>query len=141
MNDIFISYAREDLERTRRLAAALEAQGWSVFWDQRIPPGKTWHAVIGAALQEARCVIVAWSEMSIQKDWVREEAEEGKARKILVPVLFDRVRPPMGFRSVQAASLVDWDGAQPPGVRLGTYIATTRLFQVHQRLKSSATQK
>lgn len=111
MNDIFISYAREDLERARRLAAALVAQGWSVFWDQTIPPGKTWHEVIGTALQEARCVIVVWSEMSIQKDWVREEAEEGKSRKILVPVLFDKVRPPMGFRSVQAASLVDWDGS------------------------------
>ncbi len=41
---------------------------------------------------------------------MREEAEEGKERKILVPVLFDKVKPPMGFRSIQAASLVDWDG-------------------------------
>jgi hypothetical protein len=110
VSDIFISYAREDLGRAKQLAKALEDQGWSVFWDQYIPPGKTWHEVIGTTLQEARCVIVAWSEVSIQKDWVREEAEEGKARKVLVPVFFDEVRPPIGFQSIQAASLVGWDG-------------------------------
>ena len=30
MSDIFISYAREDLDRARRLASALESRGWSV---------------------------------------------------------------------------------------------------------------
>ncbi len=31
LSDIFISYAEEDREQARRLAEALEAQGWSVF--------------------------------------------------------------------------------------------------------------
>jgi formylglycine-generating enzyme required for sulfatase activity len=110
VSDIFISYAREDLERAKQLAEALEAQGWSVFWDQDIPPGKTWPEVIGAALREARCVIAAWSRASIVLGEVYKEAEEGHARKILVPVFFEEVRPPMGFRGIQAASLVNWDG-------------------------------
>jgi formylglycine-generating enzyme required for sulfatase activity len=110
VSDIFISYAREDLERAKKLAEGLEAQGWSVFWDRYIPPGKTWRKVIGTALHEARCVIVAWSEASIQSSWVCEEAEEGREREILVPVFFEEVRPPMGFRGIQAASLVNWDG-------------------------------
>jgi formylglycine-generating enzyme required for sulfatase activity len=110
LSNIFISYAREDLDRVRPLTEALKAQGWSVFWDRTIPPGKTWHEVIDAALHKARCVIVAWSEASIQSSWVREEAEEGRERKILVPVLFAEVKPPIGFRSIQAASLVNWDG-------------------------------
>jgi formylglycine-generating enzyme required for sulfatase activity len=66
--------------------------------------------VIDAALHKVRCVIVAWSEASIQSSWVREEAEEGRGRKILVPVLFAEVKPPIGFRSIQTASLVNWDG-------------------------------
>ncbi|MGH9875587.1 MAG: toll/interleukin-1 receptor domain-containing protein, partial [Pyrinomonadaceae bacterium] len=109
MSDIFLSYAREDLERAHRLAEALEAQGWSVFWDREIPAGKTWRQVISAALRQAHCVIVAWSEASILSDWVCEEAEEGRTRKILVPVFLDEVNPPLGFREIQAAGLVGWD--------------------------------
>ncbi|HEX8115262.1 MAG TPA: hypothetical protein VF516_46365 [Kofleriaceae bacterium] len=33
--DIVISYAREDERRVQLLCQALEAQGWSVFWDRR----------------------------------------------------------------------------------------------------------
>jgi formylglycine-generating enzyme required for sulfatase activity len=110
LSDIFISYAREDMGRAKQLAEALEAHGWSVFWDRYIPPGKTWREVIAKALHEARCVVVAWSEASIASGWVHEEAEEGHERRILVPIFFEEVRPPMGFRSIQAASLVNWDG-------------------------------
>jgi formylglycine-generating enzyme len=111
MSDIFISYAREDLRRAKQLAETLEAQGWSVFWDRTIPPGKTWHAVIDRELQTARCVVVAWSRASIQSGWVYEEADEGREREILVPVFFDDVKAPRGFRTIQAASLLDWDGS------------------------------
>ena len=41
MGDIFISYAREDRNRIKPLAEALEKQGWSVFWDRTIPAGQT----------------------------------------------------------------------------------------------------
>jgi hypothetical protein len=97
LSDIFISYAREDRGRAKQLAEALKAQGWSVFWDRTIPPGKTWREVIAKALHEARCVVVAWSEASIASGWVHEEAEEGHERKILVPIFFEEVKPPMGF--------------------------------------------
>ena len=110
MNDIFLSYAREDEERAKKLAKALGAQGWTVFWDRTIQAGQTWRGTIDRSLQATRCVVVAWSKYSIESNWVCEEAEEGKERKILVPILFDDVKPPMGFRSIQAGSLVDWDG-------------------------------
>ena len=110
MSDIFLSYARKDLEQAKRLADLLQQQGWSVFWDMTIPPGKTWHQVLGSELDQARCVVVCWSNASIQSDWVREEAEEGRQRRILIPVLFESVRPPFGFRHIQTADFVDWDG-------------------------------
>jgi TIR domain len=110
VNDIFLSYAREDQERAKKLAKALGAQGWTVFWDRTIQAGQTWRGTIDRSLQATRCVVVAWSKYSIESNWVCEEAEEGKERKILVPILFDDVKPPMGFRSIQAGSLVNWDG-------------------------------
>jgi TIR domain len=113
MGDIFISYAREDEAQIRHLAYVLEKQGWSVFWDRRIPAGQTWRSYIGHALSNAKCVIVAWSRNSISSKWVIEEADEGQQRGILVPVLLDSIQPPMGFRGVQAADLVDWQPDRP----------------------------
>jgi TIR domain-containing protein len=90
MADIFISYAREDRTRVRSLAIALSAHGWSVWWDPEIQAGKRFSQVIADALARARCVVVVWSHQSIASDWVREEADEGRRRGILIPVLIDR---------------------------------------------------
>jgi hypothetical protein len=103
-----LSYASEDQTRVRDLAAALEQRGLTVFWDREVPPGQTWHSSIGAALTNARCVVVAWSRHSIASQWVLEEASEGKDRNVLVPVLFETVPLPFGFRAIQAANLIEW---------------------------------
>lgn len=108
MGDIFISYAKEDKAGAAALAKALETKGWSVWWDRNIPPGKTFSQVIEAAIVEAKCVLVLWSNDSIKSDWVQNEASEGVRRKILVPALIDDVTIPFEFRRVQAADLIDW---------------------------------
>jgi hypothetical protein len=108
MRDIFISYAREDKERAALLAEALKENGWSVWWDRKIPPGKTFASVIEAEIEAAKCVIVLWSEDSIASDWVQNEASEGARKKILVPALIDDVKIPFEFRRIQAADLTDW---------------------------------
>lgn len=107
MADIFVSYAREDEGRIAALVQLLEAQGLSIFWDRHIPPGTSWRDHIGQALADARCVIVAWSHHSIVSSFVAEEADDARARGILVPVMIDSVMPPLGFRSLQAADLAD----------------------------------
>lgn len=110
MSDIFISYASEDRDKAHQLAQALETLGWSVWWDRKIAPGKSFDKVIGEALDQARCVIVLWSRASVESDWVKEEAEEGARRDILVPALIEAVPPPLGFRRIQAANLASWGG-------------------------------
>jgi TIR domain-containing protein len=113
MSDIFLSYAKEDRARARVVAHVLEVEGWSIFWDRTIPIGKTWRETIEKELSQARCVIVLWSKASIESGWVQEEADDGARRGVLVPVLIENVLPPMGFRSMQAADLSDWDGTEP----------------------------
>jgi hypothetical protein len=112
VSDIFISYAREDHARVQLLADALSGYGWSVWWDQRIPAGKTFDQFIADALADAQCVVVVWSRHSVASSWVREEADEGRKRGVLIPVLIDKVSPPLGFGRIHAASLTEWDGDQ-----------------------------
>ena len=111
MADIFLSYSEKDRETAQELAQGLQALGWTVWWDRVIPAGETWSKVIERALDDMRCMVVLWSAKSVDSGWVYEEAEEGRSRKKLVPVLIERVKPPAGFRSLQAADLVDWDGS------------------------------
>ena len=110
MAHIFLSYAREDIETAKRLAAVLRARGWEVWWDTRLKAGEVWDEVIERALEGACCVLVLWSGISINKRWVRAEASSGLERGILVPALIEGVRPPLIFRSVQHEDLTGWAG-------------------------------
>jgi len=94
-----------------RLAESLEEQGWSVWWDRLIPPGKTFDEVIDEALRASRCVIVIWSNASVTSRWVAAEAEEALRRGALLPILVEpSVRVPLQFRAIQAADLTNWSG-------------------------------
>lgn len=110
MADLFISYAREDSARASAIASALEADGFSVFWDSEIPAGQTWADFIETKLRNSAAVLVLWSAHSIQSQWVREEARMGRDAGKLIPVQLDASMPPFGFGEVQAANLQTWTG-------------------------------
>jgi formylglycine-generating enzyme required for sulfatase activity len=113
VSDIFLSYAREDLELAKALASEPAARGWSVWWDRTIKRGQIFDRVIQAALDEAKCVIVLWSRHSVKSEWVTDEAREGREKEKLIPALLDDVVMPLGFRSRHAANLIGWQGALP----------------------------
>jgi TIR domain len=108
--DVFISYASEDRERARVIAQALGDRGWMVWGDREIPVGRSYSEVIEHELMTAACVVVLWSKASVKSPWVLNEAREGSMRHVLVPILIEDVRPPLDFRHLQTASLVEWDG-------------------------------
>ena len=110
MADIFISYASEDRDRIAVIVVALEKAGWTVFWDRKTPVGMWSEKHIEQNLQQAACVLVVWSNVSIDKDWVKIEARNGLSRGCLVPARIDPIGPPFGFDHVQFADLVGWKG-------------------------------
>jgi WD40 repeat protein len=114
---VFVSYGRADRERARRLAALLDERGFDVWWDPKIRPGVSYDRIIERALEASGCVIVLWSADSVDSDWVRAEADEGRKRKMLVPVLVEAVEPPLQFRLIETIDLTSWvEGDDPPAI-------------------------
>jgi len=108
--DIFVSYSRQDRARVAPLVAALEAQGWSVWWDPEISPGEEFDTLISRELEAARTLIVVWTPLSVDSRWVRGEARDAADRGVLVPVRFDNARMPIDFRALHATDLDGWSG-------------------------------
>lgn len=115
---MFLSYARADQAVASRLAKALGAQGFSVWWDADLPAHRAYSEVIEARLADARAVVVLWSANAAKSQWVRAEAEFARSHDKLVQAQLDGGLPPMPFNQVQCASLKGWRGAAThPGFR------------------------
>ena len=119
MANVFVSYARRDREQVLALVSALEHEGLSVWWDPNLVPGKRFRDIIARELAAADSVVVVWTAASVQSDYVQDEAEEARERGALVPITLEPVKPPAGFRQVQAADLSQWTGSsQHPEFRM-----------------------
>ena len=111
MTDIFLSYASSERERLRPLVEALEAQGWNIWWDKRFLSGNHIEDIITAKLDEARCVIVAWTKLSANSDWVAGEADHAKEAGKLLPIRLEGKRDvPLNFRSLYTEDFSKWSG-------------------------------
>jgi adenylate cyclase len=132
MADIFVSYSRTDRARVVALVAAIEAQGWTVWWDSAINTGQEFDSQIENELQQAAAAIVVWTQTSVASRWVRGEAREAADRGILVPVRFEGAKLPMDVRAIHTTDLDDWndDPASAPFQELlralGSMIARQR---------------
>lgn len=109
MHDIFLSYSKEDKSIAKEIALGLENEGFKVWWDVDIPTGQTWDSVIENAIENCKCVVVLWSKTSVDSEWVRIEAAEGKSKNILIPVRIEEVEPPLAFRRRQFINLITWN--------------------------------
>jgi adenylate cyclase len=141
MADVFVSYARSDKARVAPLVAAIEAKGWSVWWDPEITPGQEFDDQIDAEIDAAKAVLVVWSPVSVASRWVRGEAREAAERGILVPVRFEQARLPMDVRAIHTTDLDDWneDPASAPAQEFLRALATmVARSQAAQSAKSGA---
>jgi hypothetical protein len=114
MASVFLSYDRDDGERARQFARALEKAGHEVWWDLHVRGGAQFSKVIEEALKAADAVVVLWSANSIESAWVRDEAAAGRDSGRLVPVTIDGTLAPLGFRQFQTLDLTRWHGRGTP---------------------------
>ena len=107
--------SRADKARVAPLVAAIEAKGWSVWWDPEISPGREFDDEIDVELQAAKSVLVVWTPTSVASRWVRGEARDAAERGLLVPVRFDQARLPIDVRAIHTTDLDDWgeDASNP----------------------------
>ena len=112
MADVFVSYKAEDRRRVRPIVDALQAEGFSVWWDEQIGGGSAWRHLIEAELNAAKCAVVVWSKRSVGPEggFVQDEASRAQERHVYVPVAIDKVHLPLGFGETQAFSLAGWHG-------------------------------
>ena len=114
MASVFLSYDRDDSDRARQFARALEKAGHQVWWDLHVRGGAQFSKVIEEALKAADAVVVLWSANAIESAWVRDEAAAGRDSGRLVPVTIDGTLAPLGFRQFQTIDLSRWRGRGTP---------------------------
>ncbi|MEO8927036.1 MAG: TIR domain-containing protein [Caulobacteraceae bacterium] len=110
MSDVFISYARSTAAQAQQVADALRALGYGVWRDDELPAHRDYAEVIEERLASAKVVVVIWSADAVQSQWVRSEANRGRADGRVVQVTFDGARPPMPFDQIQCTDLTGWTG-------------------------------
>jgi hypothetical protein len=127
----FVSYAREDKERVLPIVEYLTSRRIEVWWDDHLAPGDQWAFVLQEKLNDASCVVVAWTPASVRSQFVAAEVQRaaldhGWNRGRLVPLLLDsHAAPeiPVPFNSFQYLDLTEWDGhAIRPLSRLGSVV-------------------
>lgn len=118
MVDLFISYARTNRAEAQRLAEAVAALGYAVWWDEELPAHLSYGEVITEKIGEAKATLVVWSRESAASEWVRAEADMARNQKKLIQAAIDDSMPPLPFNQIQYAALGDWAGeAEHPGWR------------------------
>ncbi len=127
MNDIFLSYNREDANVAQRYADAFKREGLSVWWDTALRSGEAYDEVTEAALRGAKAVVVLWSPRSVVSRWVRAEATIADRNKTLVPVMIEPCERPIMFELTQTADLTHWDGRADDASWLG-FLSDVRRF-------------
>ena len=78
MTDIFISYARASAKAAEAMTEALRALGYGVWRDDELPAHRPYADVIEERLEQARAVLVLWSDDAMASQWVRSEANRGR---------------------------------------------------------------
>jgi len=110
MADVFVSYSRANRDRITGVSDAIEASGYSVWWDRRLTPSDDYAMLIEREISAAPAVVVAWSETARQSLWVRAEANEALDAGKLVQISLDGAKLPLPFTMLHFLDFTRWGG-------------------------------
>lgn len=108
MADIYIVYAKEDLNLAKKLYAHLEQQ-WETWWDDKIVG--LFALAIETEIPKSKCMVLLLSESSRSKETILEELRIAKEHgvKILIARLND-VKACYPFGGYSYCEMTDWNG-------------------------------
>ncbi|WP_395644970.1 SUMF1/EgtB/PvdO family nonheme iron enzyme [Terricaulis sp.] len=119
MAHIFLSYKKADRDRVSKLAEALIAEGFTVWWDYALESGDSWFERILDEVEDANCLVGCWTKNAVdnrrlftasEKDghnYLRIEHERA-GRNRIAGVLLDRDCVPLPYEDLQFSDLTDW---------------------------------
>lgn len=116
MADVFISYKQRMRPKVALIARSLEELGVSVWFDAELRAGKSFGAVINAELGRAGAIIVCWTpdafapEDGSEVSWVEGEATVARERKVIVPIMLERVSLKAPWNMFHTERMMDWNG-------------------------------
>lgn len=116
MADVFISYKQRMRPKVALIAKSLEALGVSVWFDAELRAGKSFGAVINAELAKAGAVIVCWTPDAFAAEdgsdisWVEGEATIARERKVIVPIMLERVSLKAPWNMFHTERMMEWNG-------------------------------
>ncbi len=83
--DVFLSYSRKDRDLMRVVRKTLETHKILVWSDENLEPGSpSWHNDIQNAIENARSVVAILSPDAKDSEWVNEELNYAKIRKVRI---------------------------------------------------------
>ena len=102
MQQIFISYSRQDSVFVRKLAEDLEKAGYDVWWDvSDLRGGDDWVRVIPAAIESSNFVIVVLSPNAAISEWVEKEYTQALGlRKKIIPIMLTKTFVPFALNTI-----------------------------------------
>jgi len=110
---VFISYKRRVRPQVERIAAALRAEGLEVWFDAALEAGTSFSAEISAQVRGASCILVCWTGDAFpqggdRNGWVLGEAQIGRERGVLVPVMLERCPLDPPWNTLHTEDLTGW---------------------------------
>jgi hypothetical protein len=114
---VFVSHRGLDADLARRLAEEIRREGYNVWLDEwEILVGDSIVERINAGLENAKYVLVCYSDIGVLANWMSREWMSALARQLeghdirLLPVRLSGGTPPAILADIRYADLVnDWD--------------------------------
>lgn len=121
-SQVFVSYAREDLDSIRELVRLLDEGGYHTWFDQRdLTAGEEWDLEIQKAIKSSKLFLACFSTNSVsKKGYFQKELRKGleylemmpESTIFLVPVRLDMCQIPQRFSHLQWCDLFEDNGIE-----------------------------